>query len=397
MNEKQGLIKQIEDYKIREEKFMNEIEDLMKQVDDFKRREEKWLLEKQELTQLLENYQEYNRPITNQKEESIDELNKFVKNNDEKHLFEDKNHSVLQIKTFEESPSFTIEFPDKRVCAFDYSFDGKYFAIAGLSSKLLRVYDAKTHEIVHEGQYVEAESLQFSPDSKLLAVGGSGPAVYIIEVDTWKIVRAISSMANSITCLRFSPDGKLLSLGMNGGYVAIYTVEGQKLDQSAFHESREPVVFVHISADMKYFISSGYSGYPMLFSLKTYERVHVWKDFFVSCSFSPDSAYLVAGNSMGTIKIFDVESKELLREYKVHDGCINCVHFSHDGSLIYSGSSDNSFAVTVMKTGQVLQKVQVFTNVWSLAINGDETRLSFCCVDNYPNNVVISEFKVLDT
>eukprot|EP00792_Barthelona_sp_PAP020_P008949 TRINITY_DN3259_c0_g10_i1.p1 TRINITY_DN3259_c0_g10~~TRINITY_DN3259_c0_g10_i1.p1 ORF type:complete len:151 (-),score=11.69 TRINITY_DN3259_c0_g10_i1:559-1011(-) len=145
---------------------------------------------------------------------------------------------------------------------------------------------------------------------------------------------------------------------------------------------------------MKYFASVSHDGYSKLFSSETYEELHRWSHDgkkVNSGNFSPDGAYWVTGAGNGIVRIFDVESGELVGKYKVHDKGIYSIIFSPDGSLIYCGSYDRSFAVIRKETGQVLQRVCVSFDIYTMALNHDGTRL-LCSGWNNSNYIPIQEF-----
>eukprot|EP00792_Barthelona_sp_PAP020_P007457 TRINITY_DN3145_c0_g7_i1.p1 TRINITY_DN3145_c0_g7~~TRINITY_DN3145_c0_g7_i1.p1 ORF type:complete len:198 (+),score=36.23 TRINITY_DN3145_c0_g7_i1:51-596(+) len=164
---------------------------------------------------------------------------------------------------------------------------------------------------------------------------------------------------------------------MDYGYIAIYTIEGQKLCESRAHEDH--VRSVRISPDMKYFASVSDDGCSKLFLLETYEELHTWNHdgkAIPSGSFSPNGSLWATGDEDGIVRIFDVESRELVRKYRFHNGWIHHIIFSQDGSLIYFGSSGYSFVIQTA-TGQVLQKMRVPFVSFGYALNQNGTRLLY--------------------
>jgi hypothetical protein len=61
-----------------------------------------------------------------------------------------------------------------------------------------------------------------------------------------------------------------------------------------------------------------------------------------SVSFSPDGTRIVSGSNDATIKLWDAATGEELRTLKVHENSVNSVSFSPDGMRIASGSHDST-------------------------------------------------------
>ncbi|QPC82368.1 WD40 repeat domain-containing protein [Phototrophicus methaneseepsis] len=61
-----------------------------------------------------------------------------------------------------------------------------------------------------------------------------------------------------------------------------------------------------------------------------------------SVAFSPDSTLLATGSDDGIIRLWDVETLELVQEIPAHDGSVLELAFSPDGALLVSGSWDET-------------------------------------------------------
>lgn len=68
-----------------------------------------------------------------------------------------------------------------------------------------------------------------------------------------------------------------------------------------------------------------------------------------SVTFSPDGSLLASGSSDNTIKLWDVKSRTNITTLKGHTSGVNSVAFSPDGSLLASGSSDDTILLWDMK------------------------------------------------
>jgi WD40 repeat protein len=113
----------------------------------------------------------------------------------------------------------------------------------------------------------------FSPDSKLLAVGQGGETdtgrVHLIEVETGKLLRTISGHQYGVTDLRFSADGQhLLSTGRDTALRICRVQDGKEaaqLGKPRGGQFKDWLSALSISADGRYLAATDIAG-----------LVHVW-------------------------------------------------------------------------------------------------------------------------
>jgi WD40 repeat protein len=121
------------------------------------------------------------------------------------------------------------------VQAMAFSPDAKILAVGGGSSEadwgIVTLWDAQTHQQLptqikgHEGVGVNVTSLAFSPiDNHILAVGGSDKTVELWDVSTGKLItHPLEAHKFPVTSVAFSPDGKTIASGDSGGVVNLWS------------------------------------------------------------------------------------------------------------------------------------------------------------------------------
>lgn len=62
-------------------------------------------------------------------------------------------------------------------------------------------------------------------------------------------------------------------------------------------------------------------------------------------AYSPDGKILVSGGWDNTIKVWNPESGELMKDFVAHDGAIRCMAFSRDSKMLITGARDNSIKI----------------------------------------------------
>lgn len=183
-------------------------------------------------------------------------------------------------------------------------------------------------------------SLGFSPDGKLLAVGGY-QEVRLIDPSTGKLVATLSGHADYVRSVSFSPDGKMLAAGggppQRSGEIKIWDVKSRQL-------------------------------------LKTMQG-HV--DCIYSVAWSPNARLIASSSYDKTVKLWDFASAKELRNLQDHIDAVFAVAFSPDGKRLASGSQDRTVKIWDVASGQRLYTLSdALDGLTSLAFSPSGNRIA---------------------
>ena len=97
----------------------------------------------------------------------------------------------------------------------------------------------------------------------------------------------------------------------------------------------------------------------------------------LSLAFSPDGTLLASGSRDNTVGLWDARTGHLVRTLKGHSNDVNSVAFSPDSTLLASGSDDRTVRLWDARTGRMLRKWNSDSGrVLSLAFSPDGTLLA---------------------
>lgn len=115
----------------------------------------------------------------------------------------------------------------------DFSQDGRYMATVGdKSSRIWRIDDwTLVHEMRLDPERVFGDlhhiyiNCKFSPDSKLLGVGGTHGFVYLLDVESGKLLRRFNKSGQKTETVAFTSDSRYLLVAGHGATIDFYQVE----------------------------------------------------------------------------------------------------------------------------------------------------------------------------
>jgi WD40 repeat protein len=263
------------------------------------------------------------------------------------------------------------------VSSLALSSDGKTLATGG-GDKTVKLWDTSARHDLRTLQAPESvSSLALSPDGKTLVSGSDDNQMTFWDTTSRREVGTLKGYVSGVFSLAFTPDGKILaSRGVNS-VVLRDAISHQELATLGHSGGGYSLAF---SRDGKVLASGSEDGSVKIWDMATRQELatlngHTGKVSAVA--FSSDGKILASGSEDKTVKLWDVASHQELATLAGHTAAVTAVAFTIDGKNLASGSDDHTVKIwDATKHQEVTTLTSHRFGVYSLAFSPDGKTLA---------------------
>lgn len=253
------------------------------------------------------------------------------------------------------------------VSSIDISKDGNNIVTGGYDStvRLWRIADGVLLK-EFKGHGGTVWSVAFSPDGKFIVSSGEDAIAIVWEVESGKRLSTLSGHKRTIWSAKFSPDGNTIATASYDASIKLWNVADGTLQYSINGHSAA-IVDLAFSNNGKMFVSTSDDKTIKLWNSFDRKLIRTMKvaEHVQSAVFSPDDKRLVTAgrdkpmpgeflqeifgdsefNKGVSMRLWNVETGELLETFTDHSNDVNDIAYSKDGLWIASASDDNTVRV----------------------------------------------------
>ncbi|KAK0253109.1 hypothetical protein B0A54_04128 [Friedmanniomyces endolithicus] len=257
--------------------------------------------------------------------------------------------------------SRTLEGHLAGISTISWSPDSKVLA-SGSDDKIIRLWDIATGKplplpLIGHHNYVY--SLAFSPKGNMIVSGSYDEAVFLWDVRTARPMRSLPAHSDPVSGVDFVRDGTLIASCSSDGLIRIWDTSTTQCLKTLVHEDNAAVTSVRFSPNGKYVLACTLDSSLRLWNyvdgrcIKTYQG-HKNEKYSINAAFGTYTAqseevsegekeeherwaFVVCGSEDGRAVLWDVSSKDVLQEFKAHEGVVLGVEVGPDETIVTCG------------------------------------------------------------
>lgn len=240
--------------------------------------------------------------------------------------------------------------------SLDFSTDGQTLAVGGHNG-IVRLYSARTGEFRRslEGHTASVVSVRFSPDDSILAAGSGNGRDYG-QLLAWnletgeKIALASRPKLPHYRRIRFFNDGTGLASTTSNSYAEVFFLSGSRSGtrRSYRPQVRKAQAYASGVPDGQHLITAGTDGVIRVWDLESAEVVHeslAHAGGVLGGDISPDGQWLASSGRDHAIRVWRIDDWTQVGVLSGHSGDVNDVRFLDDSRTLVSNSVDGSVRV----------------------------------------------------
>ncbi|GAB5406152.1 MAG: vegetatible incompatibility protein HET-E1 [Aureliella sp.] len=205
-------------------------------------------------------------------------------------------------------------------------------------------------------------AVDFSPDSKLIAVGSGPPSRFgdlkILDAETREIVYDFGEVhADTILCARFSPSGKSLITAAADKLARLFDVEKRE-EIRAFEGHTHHVSAVTWRDDRSAMATASADATIKIWRVSTGEQIRTIKGLkreATALAFVGDSNQLASASSDGLVRLYNADDGKLIRTFSGATDALYALSVSADEKRITAGGQSGEVWVWTIADGKLVR------------------------------------------
>jgi WD40 repeat protein/serine/threonine protein kinase/DNA-binding XRE family transcriptional regulator len=250
--------------------------------------------------------------------------------------------------------------------SLDISPDGRYLISKDDCGGVLGLLDLETEQVVHDfGSSFNEFDLDISPDGNTMLVASSDYYLYHWDLATKEQIQKFDGHNNILREVEFLPDGNRAISGDTKGALIMWDLTNNS-QVATFQVHTSQITDLSINPNGKTALTSSLDGTLIIWDLNGAGEIQRFEDHkskVLSAAFTPDGKYLLSsgGWNIGdpeedyAVRVWDVESGELLHTYNRHDGMTFVVPGS-DSQTAFSYSLDGTISYWDIESGEEIHR-----------------------------------------
>jgi len=304
-------------------------------------------------------------------------------------LFNEKTLRVWDLET--NTQKFTIHKSTDWVNALAITPNGKRLISASdFFEKSLKIFALESGKELFtiEGHSRAIQAVAIAPDGQKLISASEDTTLKIWDLETMELLHTLSGHTDAVSSVVITPDGQRAISGSSDGTVRVWDIQtGRELDNFGGNTSSEITALA--IAPKKQLVIFAEDNILKIWSLENhakfisqlYQQGHT--KAATTVAITPDGQRAISGSDDHTLKVWNLDTGEILHTLVGHTNEVTIVVVTPDGKKAISGSDDCTLIVWSLETGQKLYTLQGHTKeINALVVTRDGQRVISAASDS---------------
>ena len=256
------------------------------------------------------------------------------------------------------------------------SFKSLFLTVTILSMLPFTAF-AQEHTFFKHGGSVKA--VVYSPVNPLvLASAGDSRAVRLWELQD-DTVTTLGSHADTVNAVAFSPDGQLLATGGDDYVCKLWDISLKRRVATFEHivdRSRSQIKAVDFSTDGQLLATAGID--VKLWDVQARTEIGIFEHgkWVMAVAFSPDGRLLATGDETGQVNVWDVQSQQIIFQFRGDVSSVYTVKFSPDGKILAGAGYAGDIELWKVQNWERIGTLSVGATIFTIDFSPDSSTLA---------------------